>query len=84
MASVKTAISLQKPLLDQVDELAQKLNISRSHLFVLATEEFIKRRKGQTLLKAINDAYVEPDPEEQAVFDKMKRKFKELVEKERW
>ncbi|MEK7397114.1 MAG: ribbon-helix-helix protein, CopG family [Candidatus Poribacteria bacterium] len=84
MASVKTAISLQKPLLDQVDELAQKLNISRSHLFVLATEEFIKRRKAQTLLKAINDAYVEPDPEEQAVFDKMQDHLKKMVVKEKW
>ena len=80
MASVKTAISLQKPLLDQVDELAKKMDISRSHLFVLATEEFIKRRKAQEFLKAINDAYVEPDPEEELVLKKMKSKFKELVE----
>jgi metal-responsive CopG/Arc/MetJ family transcriptional regulator len=80
MASVKTAISLQKPLLDQVDELARKMDISRSHLFVLATEEFIKRRKAQELLKAINDAYVESDPEEKLVLKKMKCKFKELVE----
>ena len=80
MASVKTAISLQKPLLDQIDELARKLQISRSHLFTLATEEFIKRRKAQELLKAINDAYVEPDPEEELVIKKMKRKYKKLVE----
>jgi metal-responsive CopG/Arc/MetJ family transcriptional regulator len=80
MASVKTAISLQKSFLDQVDELAQELDISRSRLFVLATEEFIKRRKAQELTKAINDAYVEPDPEEQLVFKKMQRKYKKLVE----
>jgi metal-responsive CopG/Arc/MetJ family transcriptional regulator len=84
MASVKTAISLQKPLLDQVDELARKMDISRSHLFALATEEFIKRRKAQELLKAINDAYVEPDPEEELVLKKMQSHFKKLVEKEKW
>ena len=83
MASVKTAISLQKSFLDQVDELAQELDISRSRLFVLATEEFIKRRKAQELTKAINDAYVEPDPEEQVVFNKMQRNLKTLVE-EKW
>ena len=83
MASVKTAISLQKSFLDQVDELAQELDISRSRLFVLATEEFIKRHKAQELTKAINDAYVEPDPEEQVVFNKMQRNLKTLVE-EKW
>ena len=74
---------MQKSFLDQVDELAHELDISRSRLFVLATEEFIKRPKAQELTKAINDAYVEPDPEEQVVFNKMQRNLKKLVE-EKW
>ncbi len=75
MASVKTAISLQKSLLDQVDQLAQRLDISRSHLFVLAAEEFIQRRKNQELLAAINAAYDNSsDLEERIVPQEMRRK----------
>ncbi|MCA9936318.1 MAG: hypothetical protein KC415_20435 [Anaerolineales bacterium] len=81
MANVKTAISLEKPLLEQVDEAAQELGIPRSHLFVLAVEEFLQRRENQQLLDAINAAYVDsPDPEEEARMAAMQRKQRELVE----
>jgi metal-responsive CopG/Arc/MetJ family transcriptional regulator len=36
MATVKTAISLQESLFEQVNELAEELQMPRSHLFVLA------------------------------------------------
>lgn len=62
MSLVKTAISLQKSLFDQVDSLASEMKISRSRFFVLAVEEFIERHKNQKLLTAINDAYADsPD-----------------------
>ena len=81
MANVKTAISLERPLLEQVDEAAQELGIPRSHLFVLAVEEFLQRRENQQLLDAINAAYVDsPDPEEEARMAAMQRKQRELVE----
>ena len=83
MASTKTAISIEKSFLDQIDDLSEKLNISRSRFFVLAAEEFIKRHKAQELIKAINDTYDEPDSEEQIVFKKMRRNLKKLV-KEKW
>ncbi|MCB8922633.1 MAG: CopG family transcriptional regulator [Ardenticatenaceae bacterium] len=81
MANVKTAISLERPLLEQVDEAAQELGIPRSHLFVLAVEEFLQRRENQQLLDAINAAYVDsPDPEEEARMAAMQRKQREMVE----
>jgi len=84
MNSTKTAISLQKSLLDRVDTLAQELDISRSRLFTLAVEDFIQRHKNQKLLEAINSAYDDTsDPEEQIMLQKMRRKHKELV-KEQW
>jgi metal-responsive CopG/Arc/MetJ family transcriptional regulator len=83
MASTKTAISIEKSFLDQIDDLSEKLNISRSRFFALAAEEFIKRHKAQELIKAINDAYDEPDQDEQIVFKKMQRNLKKLV-KEKW
>ncbi len=43
MATIKTAISLQDSLFAQVNELAQKLNVSRSQVIALALEEFVQR-----------------------------------------
>lgn len=81
MASIKTAISLQESLLHKVDALAQELGISRSRLFVLATEEFIQRHKNQELLEAINIAYDDSsDPEEEMLRQKMRHKHRRLVE----
>ena len=81
MASVKTAISLQKALLEQVDALARELKISRSHLFVLAAEEFMQRYENQKLLEEINAAYDgSPDPEEQAVLRGMRHHHRRVVE----
>ena len=81
MASTKTAISLQKSLLDQVDALAQELDVSRSRLFALAAEAFIQRHKNLELLEAINNAYnSSPDPEERALYEKMRKKHRRMVE----
>jgi len=84
MANVKTAISLQRSLFEQVDALAQELQISRSRLFVLAVETFIQRYQNRQLLEAINEAYDDlPDPEEQALRDGMRQQHRQMVE-EQW
>jgi len=81
MASIKTAISIQKPLFEQVDALARELQISRSRLFVLAVEDFIQRYQNQKLLEAINAAYDDlPDQEEQTLCHKMRQQHRRLVE----
>lgn len=65
-ATIKTAVSIQKTLFDQAENLAQKLNISRSHLFGIAIENFIKSYHRQAWLDEINKAYDDqPDPIEQ-------------------
>lgn len=81
MASVKTAISIQEPLFEQVEALASELNISRSRIFVLAVEEFIERYKNQQLLAEINSAYDDlPDVSEQEYMRKMQYQQRKLVE----
>jgi metal-responsive CopG/Arc/MetJ family transcriptional regulator len=57
MANVKTAISLQETLFQQVEALAREMNISRSHLFALAMEEFMRNRESRLMLERINAAY---------------------------
>jgi metal-responsive CopG/Arc/MetJ family transcriptional regulator len=82
-ATIKTAISIQKTLFDQAENLAQQLNISRSHLFGIAIENFIKNYQSQTLLDEINKAYEDQtDPSEQERLTKMKNSHRKLVEGE--
>ena len=57
MPNIKTAISIEKSLFDQVNYFAKNLNISRSRLFVIAAHEFVQRHTNRELLQAINDAY---------------------------
>lgn len=84
MANIKTAISIPESLFEQVDMLAQHAQISRSRLFVLAVEEFIRRHENQELLEAINRAYDDlSSPEEQAYRQRMRQKHREMV-KGRW
>ena len=81
MANVKTAISLQRSLFEQVDAMAQELQISRSRLFALAVEAFIQRYQNRKLLEAINEAYGDlPDPEERALRDRMRQQHRQMVE----
>ena len=81
MANVKTAISIDKPLFEEVDALAHELNTSRSRIFVLAAKEFIQRHKNQELLEAINDAYDDvPDAKEESFRSMMRSRHLEMIE----
>lgn len=81
MATVKTAISLQQSLFDQVEALAREMQTSRSRLFVLAMEEFVERYQNQRLLQEINAAYEDvPQPAEQDLLRSRRRQHRQLVE----
>ena len=83
MAHVKTAISLEKTLFDQVEALAREMEISRSRLVVLALEDLLRRHQGQRLLERINAAYDEsPDPAEQELRRRMRHEQRRIVEAE--
>jgi metal-responsive CopG/Arc/MetJ family transcriptional regulator len=80
MAYVKTAISLRETLLQQMDEMARQLDISRSRLFALAAEEYLQRYQNQELLKMINAAYDDlPDSEEDNLQHHIRRQHRQMV-----
>ena len=83
MPNIKTAISIEKPIFDQVNDLAKNLNISRSRLFVIAAQEFIQRHANLELLEAINDAYDDLADTETKVVDNMRPRHLKMV-KNRW
>lgn len=83
MANVKTAISIQQSLFEQVEALAREMHISRSRLFALAVEDFMHRHESQRLLERINAAYADtPAPDEQALLRRMRRQHRQMVEGE--
>ena len=81
MANIKTAISLQPDLFEQIDALAKEMQLSRSGLVALAAEEFIKRHQNQRLLEAINDACDDlPDAQERSLHNAVRLHHKRMVE----
>ena len=81
MATIKTAISIEKTLFEQVNDLAEELQVPRSRLFVLAVEEFIERYQNDKMLEALNEAYADvSDLDEEALREGMRRQHRQLVE----
>ena len=84
--SIKTAISLEEELFHKVNDLAHKLDISRSKLFVIAAQDFIKKNENQVLLTKINEAYSEYElsDEENRVKVSQKKKSLKNLENDKW
>lgn len=85
MTIVKTAISIQKSLFQRAEEIAKEMKISRSRLFVLAVEDFIRRYQNQLLLDEINSAYSDsPEQNEEDDFRRIQRKSLNSVGDKEW
>lgn len=84
MANIKTAISLHKSLFEQVETLAREMKVSRSRLFVLALEDYLRRQQNLQLLEKINQAYQDApeatDATERKRFRKMRRSHRKVLE----
>ena len=83
MANIKTAISIDKSLFEQAESVAREMKVSRSSLFALALQDFIRHHQNEELLRRINEAYEDvPDADEQERVRKMRRKQRKVVEGE--
>lgn len=83
MAQIKTAVSLDKSLYEQIDILARKMKVSRSRLFAMALDDFLKRHENEQLLEDINRAYRDkPDQAQQTLRQGMRRLHRKVVEGE--
>lgn len=81
MANVKLAISIKESLFREAEALARELKISRSQVFSMAMEKFLKESENQRLLEKINRAYAgAPTAEEEAHRAQMKAYHRRLVE----
>ncbi len=81
--TIKTAISIQKSLFEQAESLAQELNVSRSELFGMAIETFVRNHQNQILLQEINEAYSEEqDSSDKVRLSKMRKQHRNVVRNE--
>ncbi|MCS6909516.1 MAG: hypothetical protein NZM11_02960 [Anaerolineales bacterium] len=84
MANIKTAISLQKSLFEQVETLTREMKVSRSRIFVLALENFIREYQDRLLFEKINKAFenAPADKTERKHLRKLRRHHRRMVEGE--
>ena len=82
MTVTKTAISIPKQLFDRVEELAEEMQIPRSHVFALAAEEFVQRRNNLKMLRELNEAYddAEGKSEDESLLQGMRHRQSGLLE----
>jgi hypothetical protein len=80
--NVETGISINKDLAREADVLAHEMGVTRSGLYAIALREFIRRRESMSLLENLNDAHAEPDPEDEALVEGIKRHGRRLLDEE--
>jgi predicted transcriptional regulator len=54
---MKTAVSIPDPVFRSADRLARKLKMSRSHLYAVAVENFVRRHDDEAITAKLNEVY---------------------------
>ena len=84
VVTMKTAISIDDGLLQDADETARLMGLSRSRLFALAVGDFLRRRRREQMLLRLNEVYGKGnEPAETPVLKGIKATVRRAV-KERW
>lgn len=80
---MKTAVSLDDGLLQEADEAARQMGLSRSRLFAVAISEFLQRKKQQQMLLQLNEVYAGGmTPVEKRLLKRIKTKVRRIAERE--
>ena len=56
---MKTAISIDDGLLQEADDTARRLGLSRSRLFALAVADFLEHQRKEQMLARLNHVYAD-------------------------
>ena len=85
MTTIKTAVSIEKSLFNQADELAEEWQVSRSRLVSIALERLIRDHQTKKLVEKLNEVYADgPTEEEKLWSEHMATLFAETLEAEEW
>lgn len=80
---MKTAISIEAPLLEETDRTARKLGLSRSRVVSLALADYLRHQRNQQIVEQLNHVYAESGALDKSLAAKLKDKFRSTV-KDRW
>ena len=73
---MKTAISVENSLMEQADEAARDLGLSRSGLIAEALRDYLRQRGRARITEQLNRAYAhEPSPEGKRLVRKLRTKL---------
>lgn len=82
---MKTAISIPDDLFLTVEEMAKKLNVSRSRFFAEAVRDYIAKQNNRELFKTLNKVYSEIDTKQEVKLRKRSKKYySKLFEVGKW
>ena len=85
MPGVKTAISIDEKIFKRVNRLAKEMHVSRSRLFTMAVNDFLKKQENREILSLLNKAYGDPPTEEEEkISQSMQSKHGKIIGKESW
>jgi metal-responsive CopG/Arc/MetJ family transcriptional regulator len=81
---MKTAISLEDELLLKADHAARQMGVSRSRLFSIALEAYLRKRRNREIVDQLNKVYADaPSPEERRTVKGLKKRFRSTL-RESW
>ena len=81
---MKTAISMDDELLQEADETARRMGLSRSRLFALAVAAFLQHQRQEQMLRQLNEVYANGmEPAEKRLVRGIKAKVRKAT-KEPW
>jgi metal-responsive CopG/Arc/MetJ family transcriptional regulator len=84
VVNMKTAISIDDEILQEADETARRMGLSRSRLFALAVGDFLQRQRREQMLLRLNEVYAnQEEPAEKSLLKGIKSKARRTV-KDPW
>jgi metal-responsive CopG/Arc/MetJ family transcriptional regulator len=68
---MKTAISIPDPLFKAAEEFAKRMGLSRSQLYVVALQEYLRSHKPDQITKQLDAVYADEDSSLDPLFVKL-------------
>jgi metal-responsive CopG/Arc/MetJ family transcriptional regulator len=84
MATVKTAVSIDRELFNKAEKLAKKVHMSRSRLYAQAVEYLITKNDNVDVVRELNRAYADsPDDDEKRIMAAASKRMAE-ANRDKW
>jgi metal-responsive CopG/Arc/MetJ family transcriptional regulator len=81
--TMKTAISVDDDLITEADRTAREMGVSRSRLFSLALENYLRNREHGKILEQLNRVYADEAGADKLMAKRLKAKFRKTIG-EKW